>query len=182
MNDIGPQLLAIARDTIEHGLTQHSLRLPTASDYPAYWQTQRASFVTLKINAELRGCVGTTEAVEPLVVGVARNAYNAAFHDPRFTPLSTAEYPSLELSLSLLTIPEPIAFTNEAELLAGLVTGEDGLIIEHGRQRATFLPGVWDSLPQAEAFLHALKQKAGLAPNVVVERAWRYRSDTYSEL
>lgn len=177
----GRALLSVAREAIEYGLQQQRLQLPDAADYPPAWRERYASFVTLKLNGGLRGCVGTTDAVEALVIGVARNAYNAAFHDPRFKPLSTAEYPRIHVSLSLLTPAQKIVYSNEAQLLAELVPGKDGLIIEHGRQRATFLPSVWESLPQPRQFLYTLKHKAGLPPDCLPERAWRYRCECYGE-
>lgn len=174
-------LLDIARRSIEHGLYYQQRWLPEIRDYPPTWHEQRASFVTLKRHGDLRGCIGTTEAVDPLVVGVARNAYSAAFSDPRFPALTMEEYEGVELSLSLLTPAEPVEFTCEAELLEWLVPGHHGLIIEHGNRRATFLPSVWDSVSTPDEFLAALKYKAGLTAQQAPERAWRYSSETIGE-
>ncbi|MDZ7736097.1 MAG: AmmeMemoRadiSam system protein A [Gammaproteobacteria bacterium] len=179
MND--QALLDIARRSIEHGLYYQQRWLPEIREYPPAWHEQRASFVTLKRLGDLRGCIGTTEAIDPLVVSVARNAYSAAFNDPRFPALSVEEYDSIELSLSLLTPAEAVEFTCEAELLDRLVPGHDGLIIEHGNRRATFLPSVWESLSTPDEFLTALKHKAGLTVQQAPERAWRYSSETISE-
>jgi len=169
------ELLHVGRRSIEYGLRHARRWTPELHHYPVQWQHPRARFVTLKRNANLRGCIGTTEAVDPLVIGVARNAYSAAFQDPRFPALSRAEYDAIEVSLSLLTHAEPLSFASETELLALLQPGEDGLIIEYGGKRATFLPAVWEDLSQPELFLAALKQKAGLSPDIVPKRAWRYR-------
>lgn len=176
------KLLALARGSIEHGLRQHMLQLPPPGDYPQVWYEIRASFVTIKANNELRGCIGTTEAIHPLMISIVRNAYAAAFNDPRFSPLTAAEYSGITISLALLTPPEPLQFTSESELLEKLVRGEDGLIIEHEDRRATFLPSVWYSLPDAKLFLQTLKQKGGLPLNELPQRAWRYRSETYDEV
>lgn len=174
-------LLDIARRSIEHGLYHQQRWLPEVRDYHPAWHERRASFVTLKRHGDLRGCIGTIEAIDALVVSVARNAYSAAFNDPRFPALTMDEYVSIELSLSLLTPAEPVDFTCEAELLERLVPGHHGLIIEHGNRRATFLPSVWESLSTPEEFLTALKYKAGLTAELVPQRAWRYSSETISE-
>lgn len=176
------KLLTLARGSIEHGLREKTLRLPPTGDYPQGWYEVRASFVTIKANDELRGCIGTTEAIDPLMISIVRNAYAAAFNDPRFSPLTAIEYSFITISLALLTPPEPLAFTSESELLEHLVMGEDGLIIEHGDKRATFLPSVWESLPDTELFLRTLKQKGGLPLEKQPQRAWRYRSEIYDEV
>ncbi len=177
----GSALLALARQTIVTGLEQHCLCLPAIEECPRDWQQKRASFVTLHLAGDLRGCIGTLEAIEALALSVARNAYNAAFNDPRFPPLDASEYPQVCLSVSLLTVPVAVDFASETELLAALTPGSDGLIIEHGQQRATFLPSVWDNLATPVQFLRALKQKAGLPATTVPERAWRYRTETWQE-
>lgn len=179
MND--RMLLDVARRSIEHGLRHEQRWMPELHKFPATLHAERASFVTLKRHGDLRGCIGTLEAVDPLVIGVARNAYSAAFDDPRFPALTIEEYNSVEISLSLLTPAEPVEFSSESELLELLVPGEDGLIIEHGSRRATFLPSVWESLSTPAEFLAALKYKAGLTAEHVPERAWRYTSETISE-
>ena len=174
-------LLDVARRSIEHGLQHEQRWMPELNDFPAAWHAERASFVTLTRHGDLRGCIGTLEAIEPLVIGIARNAYSAAFSDPRFPALTAEEYDSVAISLSLLTPAEPVKFSSESELLESLVPGEDGLIIEYGSRRATFLPSVWASLSTPAAFLAALKHKAGLTAEHVPERAWRYTSETISE-
>jgi AmmeMemoRadiSam system protein A len=113
----------------------------------------------------LRGCIGTLQAFRPLVEDVAHNAYAAAFHDPRFPRLSAKEYAQLHYHISILSTPEPVKFKDEQDLLAQLRPGIDGLVLEEGLYRGTFLPQVWESLPEPKTFLRHLKQKAGLHPD-----------------
>ncbi|MDZ7804204.1 AmmeMemoRadiSam system protein A [Thiohalophilus sp.] len=159
------QLLAIARQSIQHGL-QHGRPLSVnPQDYDEPLQQPGASFVTLNLHGQLRGCIGSLEAHRPLVVDVAQNAYAAAFRDPRFPPLSDSEFPQLEYHISLLNPAEPMQFTSESDLIAQLRPHVDGLILEDRGHRGTFLPAVWDSLPEPEQFWQHLKLKAGLPAN-----------------
>lgn len=121
-----------------------------------------ATFVTLKLNGELRGCIGTLTAHRPLLEDVRENALSAAFRDPRFEPLSKDEFKDISISISLLTKPEDISFSSEEDLLSQIRPGIDGLIIRDGNHRGTFLPSVWDDLPDKELFWKYLKRKAGL--------------------
>ncbi len=121
-----------------------------------------ATFVTLTQNGRLRGCIGSLEAHRPLATDVAENALAAAFRDPRFAPLGKDEFPRTRVEVSLLTPPEPFPVADEADALARLRPGIDGLILSYGRRRATFLPQVWESLPDARQFIAQLKLKAGL--------------------
>lgn len=155
-------LLKLAKDSIAHGL-QHGRPMPVASEGCSQeLQTFAASFVTLHLEDELRGCMGTLEAIRPLAVDIAANAYAAAFHDPRFRPVSQAEFERLDIHISLLSAPESMSFVSETDLIAQLRPGIDGLIIEEGHRRGTFLPAVWESLPEPAHFLWQLKRKAGL--------------------
>ena len=158
-----PSLRTLAREAIAHGLREGQPPRLDLARYPAALTEPRASFVTLHRAGELRGCTGSLEPDGPLVVGVARNAYRAAFEDPRFPPLAGWEVEGLEVSVSLLSPLEPIRAGSEAELLASLRPGVDGLVLREGRRTATFLPAVWESLPDPREFLHALERKAGLA-------------------
>ena len=171
------QLLNIARQTIEQGFTSNTPLKPDPDQYDPGLRQQRATFVTLKLNQQLRGCIGTTQAVSPLIVSVADNAFKAAFRDPRFKPLSQSEYDKIDLSISLLSAPAELEFSCENDLLKALRPGIDGLIIEKGSHKATFLPEVWQTLPDAEAFLTQLKLKAGIDDCVAPDRAWRYISE-----
>ena len=159
------QLLHVARDSIVCGLdTGQALAIDVRTQPPAL-QKFRATFVTLQLNKQLRGCIGNLEATRTLVEDVAHNAYAAAFRDPRFTPLTAAEYNDLELHISVLSPPEIMRVDSEADLLRQLRAGVDGLILEEGARRATFLPTVWESLPEPREFLRHLKHKAGLPAN-----------------
>jgi len=128
-------------------------------------QQYRATFVTLKIHDELRGCIGTLEARQPLVFDVVQNARSAAFEDPRFTPLHKEEFPLLEVHISVLSVPEPMTFESEQDLLQKIRPGIDGLVLSAAGHRGTFLPSVWESLPTVEKFWSHLKNKAGLPVN-----------------
>ncbi|MGD8547322.1 MAG: AmmeMemoRadiSam system protein A [Thiohalophilus sp.] len=158
-------LLDIARHSIEHGLQYARPLIPDVHNYSEKLQEITASFVTLKIHGQLRGCIGSLEARQPLVMDVAENAYAAAFRDPRFPPVSESEFTQLEYHISLLTPAEPLQFRDEADLISQLQPNVDGLVLEDGRHRGTFLPSVWESLPDRKQFLQQLKLKAGLSPD-----------------
>lgn len=173
------RLLDIARASIRHGL-QHGrpLELDLAQE-TADLQAVRATFVTLQRRGLLRGCIGTLEPRTPLAQDVADHAYAAAFEDSRFTPLQPRELESLEVHISILTPAVPLPCHDEADLLRQLRPGVDGLILQEGRRRATFLPSVWEDLPAPADFLAHLKRKAGLedgywSPNL---QFWRYETE-----
>ena len=155
------QLLELARAAIEKALGGGQLVVRPA-DYPEPLREPRATFVTLHVDAQLRGCIGTLEARRTLVEDVVHNARVAAFEDPRFSPLSLSEFERLDIHISVLSIPEPMQFDSEEDLLRQLRPHVDGLIIEEGFQRGTFLPAVWEQLPAPREFLRNLKRKAGL--------------------
>ncbi len=161
----GQQLKQLAHQSIEHGISKGTRLITDANDYPEALSHWGASFVTLEINQQLRGCIGTLEPWRPLFDDIANNAFSAAFEDPRFPPLNQSEFEQTEISLSVLGKPEAINCHDEAELIDQLVVGHDGLILELGAQRATFLPSVWEQLPDPQEFLFHLKQKAGLSGN-----------------
>ena len=121
-----------------------------------------ATFVTLYLDGRLRGCIGSLRAVEPMVKNVERNALNAAFRDPRFPALTPEEFERITIEVSVLTPPRPLTYADGRDLVSKLYPGRDGVIIQKGGYRATFLPQVWDQLPKPEAFLSRLCQKAGL--------------------
>jgi hypothetical protein len=159
----GAALLGIAARSIAHGLA-HDRPVPVDLDrLPEELRGPGAAFVTLKRGGRLRGCIGSPEAHRPLAADVADNAYRAAFKDPRFPKLAPNERDGLDLSVSVLTAPEPMRFRDQNDLLAQIRPGEDGLIIADGHARALFLPSVWEQIPHAENFLAQLKLKAGLA-------------------
>jgi hypothetical protein len=157
-----PSLRAVARQAIVHGLREGRPPRLDPERYPPELREPRASFVTLQHGGELRGCTGTLEATEPLVVGVAHNAWRSAFSDPRFPPLAWAELHGLEISVSVLSALEALPAGSEAELLAALRPGIDGLVLRDGSACSTFLPAVWESLPSPREFLDALVRKASL--------------------
>jgi AmmeMemoRadiSam system protein B/AmmeMemoRadiSam system protein A len=128
----------------------------------ASFQVRSGTFVTLKLKGQLRGCIGSLSASDPLAEGVRRNAVNAAFHDPRFAPLTESELAQVEIEVSVLTEPQPLAFSDPEDLLRKLRANVDGVIIRQGHASATFLPQVWEQLPKKEDFLGHLCLKAGL--------------------
>ncbi len=155
-------LLAVAWESIRHGLAVGAPWQPNPADYPDILRAPRAAFVTLHRRGALRGCIGHLEACQPLVLDVADNAFAAAFRDPRFGRLEPWELEDLDLDCSVLTPPRPLLFRDEPDLLRQLRPQVDGLILEDGWARGTFLPAVWESLPEPRQFLNELKRKAGL--------------------
>lgn len=151
--------------SLEHGKGAHFESTLSLKDFSDALQQNRASFVTLKIDNELRGCIGTLEAHQPLLTDVVQNARSAAFHDPRFSPVSQKEFPLLQIHISVLSIPEPIEFESEQDLLQQIRPNIDGLVLTAAGHRGTFLPSVWESLPTTEQFWLHLKNKAGLPMN-----------------
>ncbi len=161
----GETLLHVAAASIRYGLYYgRGISLDLDSFSPALHQ-QGAAFVTLNRAGQLRGCIGSPQAWRALVEDVADNAFKAAFADPRFRPLLRHELPDLEVSVSLLTPAQPMTFRDQADLLAQMRPGLDGLILEEQGQQGLFLPQVWERLPGRSDFLTHLKRKAGLAPN-----------------
>jgi hypothetical protein len=158
-HDLGDVLLPIARASIGSVL---GLSVPTQDDHPAL-QRVAATFVTLTRHGQLRGCIGSLEAHRTLLEDVKANAKAAAFMDPRFQPLSATEYRQVRVEVSLLSRSEPMPVASEQDAIAGLRPGVDGVILEWTRHRGTFLPQVWDQLPDPRDFLANLKRKAGLA-------------------
>lgn len=155
----------LARDSIRCGLSEHHPLDIDINDYPQSLRTPKASFVTLNINHQLRGCIGSLAASRPLVEDIAHNAYAAAFSDPRFPALSAAEFSLLEYHISVLSETEPVEFESEQDLLLQIRPQIDGLVIEEDGMRGTFLPSVWEQLPDKQQFLAHLKLKAGLPAN-----------------
>ena len=159
--DLGGALLGLARDAIGR---QFGMAVPAAPALKAL-DEPGATFVTLTQGGQLRGCIGTLEAYRPLLRDVQENAVAAAFRDPRFAPLRADELPRTRVEVSLLAVPEPIFFKDERHALEQLVPGVDGVILAYDGRRATFLPQVWESLPEPEQFMAQLKHKAGLPPD-----------------
>ncbi len=158
IDPLGHALLTIARNAIEK---EFGLKARTVTPHPDLAKPA-ASFVTLTQKGQLRGCIGSLEARRPLATDITENAIAAAFNDPRFPPLRRTELEQTRIEVSLLDTPEPIDFSDETEALGQLCPGVDGLILNCGQHRATFLPQVWESLPTPRLFLEHLKLKAGL--------------------
>jgi AmmeMemoRadiSam system protein A len=152
-------LMKIVHHALEKGAVP-SINLPS---FPEELKTPGATFVTLEKQGRLRGCIGSLQAHQPLVQDLAQNAYRAGFKDPRFPPITAEELPDITSSISILSPPSQMLFQDEQDLLAQLVSGVDGLILQDGNRRATFLPQVWEQLPDPKQFLGHLKRKAGLA-------------------
>ncbi len=157
-------LLTLARRAIEAAVTDHVIVLPDESTLPERLLQPGASFVTLttRDNGELRGCTGSMEATEPLAINVCYCAVQTALYDYRFPPVSADELAELEIEISVLTEPQPLEFASPEELLRILDETRPGVLIQRGVHRATFLPQVWERLPDAATFLAHLCLKAGL--------------------
>ena len=178
-DDRGEVLLGLAR-----GALAESLGAPAdAPPEPDWLQRPGACFVTLKIDGELCGCIGSLEAYRPLAEDLRANALAAAFRDPRFPPLEAGQLSRVRIEVSLLSELEPVLFDGEADLLRQLRPGVDGLVLEHHGHRGTFLPAVWRQLPVPETFLRQLKLKAGLDPEFWAPdiRCSRYSVDSWAE-
>lgn len=156
--ELGSVLLPIARAAIAN-----ALHVPHQADESAPWLAEHgACFVTLTQGGELRGCIGTLEAHRPLLSDVKSNAVSAALHDPRFSPLRAGELNHTRVEVSLLSTPEAMTFSSEDDALAQLRPEVDGVIFQYGPYHSTFLPQVWEQLPERRDFLARLKHKAGL--------------------
>jgi len=175
-------LFHIALNSIEHGLASGTALIVKAAEYPPLLNEKRASFITLTQDTALRGCIGSLEPYVRLVDDVARNAFAAAFRDPRFPSLSESELDNLSIQISVLGPAEPLTAISEQALIRKLRPGIDGLVLKDKLARGTFLPAVWDSLPQPDMFLKQLKLKAGLpadywSDTVEIER---YTTESFS--
>ncbi len=155
-------MMDVAWQSIRHGLARGRPAPVDVHRFDPALRERRATFVTLRRGEELRGCIGVLEHVRPLVEDVAHNAFAAAMRDPRFEPVSPLELGRLTVHISVLGEPEPMQFTDEADLLAQLRPHVDGLILSSRGRKSTFLPAVWESLPDPRQFLAHLKVKAGL--------------------
>ncbi|HSS63531.1 MAG TPA: AmmeMemoRadiSam system protein B [Gammaproteobacteria bacterium] len=163
-------LLGLAASSIRHGLEYGGPKPIDPNQFSDPLKEYRASFVTLKLNRELRGCIGSLVALRTLVEDVCCNAHAAAFGDRRFESVTADEATGLAISISVLSPSEVLSVASEAELLSRLRPGVDGLVIEEGRRRGTFLPAVWKSLPEPADFVRQLKQKAGFEPDYWSDR------------
>lgn len=159
----GALLVRLARESI--GTAFGHPTTPPAAEEQAWLARPGAVFVTLQRAGRLRGCIGSLEAWRPLGDDLRENARAAAFHDPRFAPLTEDEFPQVRIEVSLLEAPQPLAVRDAAEACGRLRPGVDGVILEGRARRATFLPQVWAQLPDPAEFLARLREKAGLPPD-----------------
>ena len=172
-------LLATAAAAIESQLARRPDAGPDPSALPSELVEVRSSFVTLTIAGALRGCCGSLEPRRPLALDVWSNARASAFEDPRFEPLEPQEWAGVDLEVSVLSPLERVIVRDEAELIARLAPGEDGLVIAWRGRRATFLPKVWEQLPDPVVFLRHLKHKAGWPDDFWAAdvEIWRYGTE-----
>ncbi len=164
-------LLQVARQAIAEAVCGSPAAQLDLQELPAALSQPGASFVTLTIAGELRGCIGALEAYQPLVEDVREHAVGAALQDYRFPPLDPRELDELEIEISRLTSPQLLSYNTSDELLQKLRPGIDGVILRDGLHRATFLPQVWEKLPDPAVFLEHLCAKMGASPSL-----WRYKS------
>jgi AmmeMemoRadiSam system protein A len=176
------ELLKVASGSIEHGLETGQPLSINLENFSTALTVKCASFVTLERYGQLRGCIGMLEAIRPLVQDVAENAFAAAFRDPRFPALTRQELVGLDVHVSILSPAEVMHFQSEQDLLKQLKPGVDGLILQDGYHRGTFLPSVWEQLPDAKQFLRHLKQKAGLPADYWSDtlKISRYKTEIFS--
>jgi len=157
------QLLDLAREAVRCAAREKELPDLDMETLPARLRRTGASFVTLNKGGRLRGCIGSLEARRPLAADVQQNAMGAAVRDPRFPRVRPEEVEAITVEISVLSSPEPLTYDGLDDLCDKLRPGVDGVVIERGWQRATFLPQVWQKLPEARQFLHRLCLKAGMA-------------------
>jgi len=173
-------MLRVASEAINYGRINHKPPSINLSQYAEIFRETRATFVTLEINNQLRGCIGSLMGYRPLLNDIASNAFVAAFKDPRFSPVTTEEIKELEIHISILSPAEDMSFDSEHSLIEQLRPNIDGLIIMDKEKRATFLPSVWESSPNPALFLSELKQKAGFNQNYWSKTFSAQRYTTFS--
>ncbi len=158
-------LLSLAREALQSGVAGHTMHALEPGQLTPTLREMGASFVTLTIDGQLRGCIGALEPYQPLAEDVREHAVAAALEDPRFPPVSREEVEHIEIEVSRLTLPEPLQYSNTEELLGKLRPHKDGVILRDGFRRATFLPQVWEKIPDKAEFLDNLCYKMGEAPD-----------------
>lgn len=171
------QILQICRNSIFYKLKNDVFR---PEGLPPVFSQKVASFVTLKIDNDLRGCIGSIVGQRPIVDDLISNAQYAAFHDPRFSPLESDEFPHLSVEVSLLTYPQQMSYKDEQDLLSQIVPYKDGIIIQDGEKQAVYLPAVWEQLPDTKSFMLSLKMKAGMKVHHFSDTFETYRFYTES--
>ena len=178
----GTEFLRLARASIEYGLDYGDPLPVDLAGLPEALTEPGATFTTLRLHEKLRGCCGNLEAEHPLATDVTRSAFQAAFRDPRFEPVRRDELVAIRLEVSVLSPLELLPASDEEQLLSQLSAGVDGLVIIEGQRRATFLPKVWESLPQPRHFLQQLRVKCGLPKDYWSERLEFRRDQTTTYL
>ncbi len=177
-------LLSLARKTIECAVNHQPLPVWDQNQCSEALKSNGASFVTLTLGGHLRGCIGTLEAYQSLVDDVRDHARQAALEDYRFPPVTVEEVPLLHIEISRLTAPEPLSYERSEDLLKILKPGVDGVILKDGFRRATFLPQVWQQLPDPEEFLSQLCQKMSAPANLWRQKVldvWIYHVEEFQE-
>ena len=176
------ELLGIARDSIASGISRQSPSLPPERPWTPELLEPRATFTTLRLAGELRGCCGTVKPQRPLAHDVWHNAWASANSDPRFWPVTPIEVDSLEISISVLTPLEPIPANSENELIESLQPAVDGVLLCNGATRAIFLPAVWKMFADPHEFVAQLKDKAGWPPEFWSPdlTAFRFGAETFT--
>lgn len=164
-------LLRLAREALEEGVRGKDIPPLNLTLLTPLLRAEGASFVTLSINGQLRGCIGSLQPYQSLVDDVREHAVAAALQDYRFPPVRPSELSKIHLEISRLTLPQPLNYTDAADLLSKLRPGIDGVILRDGSRRATFLPQVWEQIPDKAEFLNHLCAKMGAAPN-----RWRQKN------
>lgn len=164
------ELLCMARQALEAAVRGQPLPPLEVERLPAEFQAHGAAFVTLTRKGDLRGCIGALEAYQPLAEDVREHAVAAALQDFRFPPVQPDELADIEIEISRLTEPKPLAYDGSDDLVHKLRPGVDGVVLRDGWKRATFLPQVWDKLPDPEDFLSNLCYKMGVSPD-----QWRHK-------
>lgn len=175
-------LLEIAHNSINYGIAYGKNMPLDATQYSIELQAIKGCFVTLFLKNDLRGCIGTLNAFQPLIFDVSENAYNAAFNDARFMPITNKQAKQLQIEISVLNPPEDIHFSSEANLLAQLRPQIDGLILTDKQYNSTLLPTMWRQFPDPFIFFSNLKTKAGLPTNYWSDtiRVQRYTAELIS--
>jgi len=176
-------LLDIARESIERGLSTRNPFEPDSTRITGALTQRLGCFVTLTQQGELRGCVGALESARPLASSVATSAFNTAFRDYRFPPLTESEVAHIRIEISVLSTPLVIDADSNLELLRELCPHEDGLVLEEHTRRSTFLPKVWEKIPEPREFVRQLKAKAGLPMDYWSDsiRFFRYTTTSIAE-
>jgi AmmeMemoRadiSam system protein A len=174
-DDEKTQLLTLARSSIVCHLISGKELIVNTDDFPPSFQQDAACCVTLTLKNKLRGSIGTSYAQRPLVLDIIHNAYSAAFDDPRYNPVKKEDIHDIKIDISVLTTPTPISFLNEEDLLDKLQGTTDGIILQEGVHKATFLPSAWKAFSNPSEFIAALKVQAGLnagywSDNIVISR------------